>query len=54
MEDALIRQMAETIYAGEFDYQQAMAAGFQIHISKHVEPEELVRAICGRNGGTGA
>ena len=44
--------IALTAYAGEVDYQQAMAAGFQMHVSKPVEPEELVRAIarlCGRN-----
>ncbi|MBE9127132.1 MULTISPECIES: PAS domain S-box protein [unclassified Coleofasciculus] len=37
--------IALTAYAGEHDQQQALAAGFQQHLSKPVEPEELVRAI---------
>ena len=37
--------IALTAYAGEADYQQAVAVGFQRHISKPVEPEVLVRAI---------
>jgi CheY-like chemotaxis protein len=37
--------IALTAYAGESNQQQALAAGFGIHISKPVEPEELVRAI---------
>jgi hypothetical protein len=37
--------IALTAYAGEYNQQQAIAAGFQLHISKPVEPEELVRAI---------
>ncbi len=51
-----IRAIALTAYAGEFDYQQAMAVGFQMHISKPVEPEVLVQAIArvyGRNRGKG-
>ncbi|MEW6499004.1 MAG: response regulator, partial [Cyanobacteriota bacterium] len=41
----LIPAIALTAYAGESNQQQALAAGFQLHISKPVEPEELVRAI---------
>ncbi|MBE9109895.1 PAS domain-containing protein [Nodosilinea sp. LEGE 07298] len=37
--------IALTAYAGEIDYQQAMAAGFQRHISKPVEPDHLTKAI---------
>jgi CheY-like chemotaxis protein len=27
------------------DYQQALAAGFQKHLSKPIEPERLIKAI---------
>ncbi len=37
--------IALTAYAGEINYQQAMAVGFQRHVSKPVEPTELVSAI---------
>jgi PAS domain S-box-containing protein len=37
--------IALTAYASEIDHQQAIAAGFQRHISKPVEPELLIRAI---------
>ncbi|MBD1869963.1 PAS domain-containing protein [Cyanobacteria bacterium FACHB-471] len=37
--------IALTAYAGELDRQQAIAAGFQLHLSKPVEPKELIRAI---------
>ncbi|KYC43851.1 histidine kinase [Scytonema hofmannii PCC 7110] len=40
-----IPAIALTAYAAEIDYHRAMAAGFQLHIPKPVEPEELVRAI---------
>jgi PAS domain S-box-containing protein len=40
-----IPAIALTAYAGEIDYQQALAAGFQKHISKPVEPDKLVQAI---------
>lgn len=40
-----IPAIALTAYAGEFDQKQALAAGFQIHIPKPVEPEVLARAI---------
>jgi CheY-like chemotaxis protein len=37
--------IALTAYAGEIDQQQALAAGFQRHLTKPIEPEALVRAI---------
>jgi CheY-like chemotaxis protein len=37
--------IALSAYAGDFNQAQALAAGFQQHIAKPVEPEELVRAI---------
>ena len=40
-----IPAIALTAYASEYDQQQALAAGFQQHLSKPVEPEALVRAI---------
>lgn len=40
-----IPAIALTAYAGEVNQQQAIAAGFQKHLSKPVGPEELVRAI---------
>ncbi|MHC5614409.1 MAG: AAA family ATPase [Nostoc sp.] len=40
-----IPAIALTAYAGEMDHQQAIAVGFQLHISKPVDPEELVKAI---------
>lgn len=40
-----IPAIAVTAYAGEINYQQAMKAGFQHHISKPIEPEALVRVI---------
>ena len=40
-----IPAIALTAYAGEYDQKQALAAGFQQHLSKPIEPEELVRAI---------
>ena len=40
-----ILAIALTAYAGEIDVQRSIAAGFQHHISKPVEPEELVQAI---------
>ncbi len=41
----MIPAIALTAYAGEINQQQALAAGFEMHISKPVEPEELVNAI---------
>ncbi|MGG6267042.1 PAS domain S-box protein [Leptolyngbya sp. AN03gr2] len=37
--------IALTAYAGELDHQQALAAGFQQHLTKPIEPEQLVNAI---------
>ncbi|MDF5729510.1 MAG: PAS domain S-box protein [Rhizonema sp. PD38] len=37
--------IALTAYAGEINQQQAIAAGFQRHITKPVEPEDLVKVI---------
>ncbi|MBD1915036.1 MULTISPECIES: ATP-binding protein [Cyanophyceae] len=37
--------IALTAYAGELDQQQALAAGFQLHLAKPVEPKELIGAI---------
>lgn len=39
------KAIALTAYAGEVNQQQALAAGFQRHLSKPFEPVELVRAI---------
>ncbi|MEG4021525.1 PAS domain S-box protein [Microcoleus sp. S13C4] len=41
----LVPAIALTAYAGEMDYQQALAAGFQRHLSKPLDPEKLVQAI---------
>jgi CheY-like chemotaxis protein len=40
-----IPAIALTAYAAEVDYQQAIAAGFDQHITKPVEPAKLLRAI---------
>ncbi|ARV62651.1 hypothetical protein BZZ01_32030 [Nostocales cyanobacterium HT-58-2] len=40
-----IRAIALTAYAGESNQKQALAAGFQRHLSKPVDLEELVEAI---------
>jgi len=37
--------IALTSYAGDYDQKQAIAAGFQHHLSKPVEPEQLVKTI---------
>lgn len=41
-----IPALALTAYAGEVDQQQVLAAGFQQHLSKPVDPEQLVSAVC--------
>ncbi|MEH2361714.1 PAS domain-containing hybrid sensor histidine kinase/response regulator [Nostoc sp.] len=41
----LVPAIALTAYAGEMNEQQALAAGFQMHISKPVDPDVLVKAI---------
>jgi hypothetical protein len=45
LSEALPKAIALTAYAGEYNQQQAIAAGFQMHISKPVEPDELIKAI---------
>ncbi|MEG5066430.1 ATP-binding protein [Microcoleus sp. B3-A4] len=40
-----IPAIALTAYAGDFNEKQALAAGFQRHLAKPVEPNELVEAI---------
>ncbi len=40
-----IPAIALTAYAGELNQQQALAAGFQRHITKPIEPQELIKAI---------
>uniref|UniRef100_UPI0030DD9D48 response regulator n=1 Tax=Oculatella sp. LEGE 06141 TaxID=1828648 RepID=UPI0030DD9D48 len=40
-----VKAIALTAYAGDFNRQRALQSGFQQHVSKPVEPEELVRAI---------
>ncbi|WP_445637578.1 histidine kinase [Nostoc sp. DSM 114161] len=40
-----IKAIALTAYAGEINQKQAIAAGFQWHISKPVEPEELIKTL---------
>mgnify|MGYP002777021187 CR=1 FL=1 len=40
-----IPAIALTAYAGEYDQQKALAAGFQLHLPKPVDPDELVKAI---------
>ena len=43
--EAMPKAIALTAYAGELNQKQVLAAGFQMHLSKPVEPEELVKAI---------
>jgi CheY-like chemotaxis protein len=45
LSQTLPKAIALTAYAGEYDQKQALQAGFQLHISKPVEPEDLIRAI---------
>ncbi|MFQ4146971.1 PAS domain S-box protein [Chlorogloeopsis sp. ULAP02] len=40
-----IPAIALTAYAGEYDQKRAIAAGFQIHLPKPVEPDTLLEAI---------
>ncbi|BAZ31666.1 multi-sensor hybrid histidine kinase [Cylindrospermum sp. NIES-4074] len=40
-----IPAIALTAYAGEYNQQQAITAGFQMHITKPAEPSELVAAV---------
>ncbi len=45
-----IPAIALTAYAGEHDQQQALAAGFQMHVPKPIEPEELVAVVARLTG----
>ena len=40
-----IPAIALTAYAGELDYQQAIAAGFQAHLAKPIDPNQLLGVI---------
>ncbi|NJR58291.1 MAG: response regulator [Cyanobacteria bacterium CRU_2_1] len=40
-----IPAIALTAYAGEFNQRKALSSGFQLHMSKPVEPEALIAAI---------
>ncbi|MBE9039045.1 ATP-binding protein [aff. Roholtiella sp. LEGE 12411] len=40
-----IPAIALTAYAGEYNQQQALSAGFQMHVTKPAEPSELVTAV---------
>ncbi|GAB4234591.1 MAG: hypothetical protein Kow00121_62340 [Elainellaceae cyanobacterium] len=44
-QDKMPPAIALTAYAGEVDRQQAIAAGFQMHLAKPIEPEKLLNAI---------
>ncbi|MEP0872066.1 ATP-binding protein [Trichocoleus desertorum AS-A10] len=37
--------IALTAYAGELNHQQALQAGFQQHLAKPIEPDQLIKAI---------
>jgi len=41
----LIPAIALTAYAGEFNQQQALQAGFQRHLAKPIEPDKLIKTI---------
>jgi PAS domain S-box-containing protein len=40
-----VKAIALTAYAGDFDQQQALQAGFQRHLAKPIEPQELIQAV---------
>ncbi|WP_423753442.1 ATP-binding protein [Chlorogloeopsis fritschii] len=40
-----IPAIALTAYAGEYDQKQALEAGFQLHLAKPIEPNDLIVAI---------
>jgi CheY-like chemotaxis protein len=42
--------IALTAYAAESDRAQALAAGFQLHVPKPIDPESLVRVVAGVSG----
>jgi len=41
----LVPAIALTAYAGEFNHKQALQAGFQRHLAKPIEPDELIKTI---------
>ncbi len=41
----LLPAIALTAYAGESDRQQALAAGFHIHLPKPIDPDTLIHTI---------
>ena len=45
-----IPAVALTAYATDEDRARALAAGFQVHVAKPIEPEALVRSIAGAAG----
>lgn len=47
-----VSAIALTAYAGEFDRQQALQAGFQKHLSKPIELNKLIQAISDLIGGS--
>ena len=44
--------MALTAYARSQDRERALAAGFQLHLAKPVEPDDLVLAVAQMAGRT--
>ena len=40
-----VKVIALTAYAGDFNEQQALQAGFQQHLTKPIDPEQLVKAV---------
>jgi CheY-like chemotaxis protein len=42
--------IALTAYATDDDRARALAAGFQVHVAKPIEPEVLLRSIAGLAG----
>ena len=43
--EAPLPAIALTAYAAEADQKQALSAGFQKHLAKPVEPDELIQAL---------
>jgi CheY-like chemotaxis protein len=50
---ARIPAIAVTAYAGAEDRQRLLLAGYQMHISKPIEPQELIAGIASLLGLTG-
>jgi CheY-like chemotaxis protein len=53
-EQAKIPAIALTAFARSEDRTRAMLAGYQVHLSKPVEPQELLAAVANLSGRTGA